>query len=189
MDPREFQQQTIKWCSFHIAASAGSLADDDDVEQIIRLKLLTVDEDGNTLISDATPGDSGDSRMPKEFFPDGCTDPDARKAYAFGYAKHRARSEIDSRRWKNSDRGKAPHIPIGDEARNLETPAIDETCVTDAETIRGLLSDEEWELMEMRYYEGISLRKIAKLLNLGRNAIQYRHRKIMTKIREGLEIV
>lgn len=168
MDPLEFQQDTIKWCSFHIAASAGSLADADDVEQIIREKLLTVDEDD------------------EEFFPDDCRD---KKAWAFRWAQFRARRELEYPRWKNSTRGKVPHTPIGGEARNLKTQTRDETCVSDAKTIRDLLSAEEWKLIRMRYYEGMSFPKIGERFDLTSQAIYYRHKVIMAKIQAGLEIV
>lgn len=167
MDPTEFQQDTIKWCSFHIAASASSLADADDVEQIIREKLLSIDEDD------------------EEFFPDDCRD---KKAWALNDAQLSAMSEIRTRLWMNSTKGKFEHASLQDVDYGLEAQQRDETCVQDAEFIRNLLSDEEWELITMRYYEGLPFKEISERLNLSIRGAGYRHDILMAKIRERLEI-
>lgn len=164
MDPLEFQQDTIKWCSFHIAASAGSLADADDAEQIIREKLLAFDEE-------KLPGD--------------CRD---KKAWALNDAQLDVMSEIRTRRWMNSTKGKFKHASLTDVDYSVTVQAVDETYVLDAETIRDLVSDEEWALITMRYYEGLSFTEIGARLNLSPRGAGYRHKILMAKIRERLEI-
>lgn len=183
MNPLDFDQDILNRCAFRISAASSSIADAGDVKQIMSEKLLAFDED---------------------LLPDDCNDP---KAWVASWAKARAKNEIRSPRWMNSSKGNFKHISMDDltshhdsaekqeiylDTHMLKTQPIDlspDMAHVDADFIRSLVSDEEWDLLHMRFYEGMTFPDIAKRLNITRQGVMYRLRTLIAWIYERLEVL
>lgn len=162
MNPLDFDQDILNRCAFSISAASSSIADAGDVKQIMYEQLLVFDE---------------------ELLPEDCWDD---KRWAFAWAKNKTKREIESRRWMNSSKGTFEHISIDKIEHALAGELADDLASMDIKTIRGLVSEEGWELLRMRHYEGLSWIEMAVRLGITRQGVNARHEKIMAKIRKRL---
>lgn len=77
-------------------------------------------------------------------------------------------------------------IFCGTSTKTTEDQVLDKFCAQDLGNALSILSDTELELIRRLYLYDESLRSIAKVQNISPSTLQYRHQKILSKLRKQL---
>ena len=91
-----------------------------------------------------------------------------------------------------SGRQSAEHpVPVSDDPENIADPSDMEESLTehlDLEAALKTLKPEEFDIIRMKYYDGMTIQEIADSLNLSYEAVKKRHQRSLTKLQKALTI-
>jgi RNA polymerase sigma factor (sigma-70 family) len=120
-------------------------------------------------------------------------DLDCPLALALHKAKCNALDALQSRRYNDSHDGRFLHVFVGDwrvlERRLEPRESFEDNAiaVVDAERFMSILSSEEQELVQLRFWGGLTQEQISDLYGVSRSAITRRCRRVLAKMRSVVE--